>query len=244
VFKRILKRWRWIVAGLVTLLVGVVVTGWLLFQHIPAWYRPVQVPPDELQHVRNDLVQTTDAFGAALNDAQGSFKFRLTQDQVNAWLSARESIDPKTHEWLPPTLSDPMILFEPGGVRVAATYADGDLRTVVSAKLTVTVDAAGIKAQLGDVAGGSLTMPDSFVQKGLRAFDRRVSPKLADAGVTTSGRQRLRLRDLADGVILPTTGKWLAGGQRFRVLGIAFEPGAVTFTIERLPYQSDHLLFP
>ena len=76
--------------GVAALLVGGVVTGWLLFQHIPAWYRPVEIPPAELQRVRNDLVRTSDLLAEALKEPRGPFKFRVTQDQVNAWLSARE----------------------------------------------------------------------------------------------------------------------------------------------------------
>jgi hypothetical protein len=238
--RRLLKRWRWILGGLVALLVAAVVTGWLLFQHIPAWYRPVQIPPDEahIQSIRNDLVRTSDTLAAALKEPRGPFKFRLAQDQVNAWLSAREVIDPKTREWLPPTLSEPMVVFEPGGVRVGATYTEGNLRAVVSAKLLLTADGDGVRAKLEDVAGGSLALPAGIVRNGLKAFDRRVSPKLTEIGVTARDR-RLRLRDLADGVVLPSTGKWPGSGQRFRVLGLDFEHGVVTVTMERLPYQPE-----
>jgi hypothetical protein len=235
--RKLLKRWRWIVGIALTLLIGGGVTGWLLLQHIPDWYRPMQVPPDDLQRIRNDLVQTTDSLGAMLNETRGPFKFKFTQDQINAWLSAREAIDPQSREWLPQRLSDPMLRFEPGGVRVAATYADGDFQTVVSARLAITASSEGIKVRLGDVAGGSLGLPESFVRKGLLAFDRRVSPKLAQAGVTTRTRQHLRLADLAEGITLPNTGKWIGGGQRFRLLGIDFENGAVVVTVERLPYR-------
>jgi hypothetical protein len=238
VIKKLLKRWRWIVAGLAMLLIGGVVTGWLLLQHIPAWYRPMEIPPGELQRVRNDLVQTSDSLAEALKEPRGPFKFRVTQDHVNAWLSAREAIDPKTREWLPPTLSEPMVVFEPGGVRLGATYTEGSLRAVVSARLALTADGEGIKARLEDVAGGSLGLPDGMVRNGLKTFDRRVSPKLNEAGVTARDR-RLRLRDLVDGVVVPNVGKWPGSGQRFRVLGLDFEDGALTVTLERLPYQAE-----
>lgn len=236
-FSKLLKRWRWILIGLGTLMVGGLVAGWFLFQHVPAWYQPMHIPWSDLQRVRNDLSVTFDSLSATLNTAQQPFKLKLSQDQLNAWLAAREGIDPKTREWLPRRLSEPMVILEPGGIRLAATYTDGSLQAIVSAKLALTASAEGITAKLEDIRGGSLSLPDGVIRRGLRAFDRLISPKLADANVAVTGGQRPRLRDLPAGITLPNTARLPGGGQRFRVLNIEFEMGAVVLTLERLPYQ-------
>jgi hypothetical protein len=232
--RKILKRWRWFVAGLGVLIVGGLVTGWLLFQHIPSWYQPMRIAPGDVQRVIDDMTRTYDTLSVALNETHGPFKFRLTQDQLNAWLTAREGVDPATRDWLPPALSDPMVLLEPDGTRLGATYNSGSLHAVVSAKLAVSADGQGVTARLKDISGGSLSLPGMVIRKGLRAFDKRIAPKLEEAGVSAPGRQRIRLNDLLDGVVLPNVAKLPPEGQRFRVIDIRFEPGAVVLTLERI----------
>lgn len=238
--KKVLRRWRWIVAGVALLLVGSLLTGWLLFQHKPAWYQPTQLPPDpaEVQRIRNDLTRTSDELGKSLNQAVKPFRFKLTQDQINAWLAAREAIDPMTREWLPLQLSDPMVVFEKDGIRLAATYTSESLRTIVSAKLMVDAHSKGLTVRLDEVSGGSLSLPRAVVREGLKTIGGRLSAELAEAGVSTPDGHRPRLADLLEGITLPNTGKWeMSGGLRFRVVDVELEPGAITLTIERLRGQ-------
>ena len=240
--KKILKRWRWIVAGLGALLIATLLTCWLLFQHRPAWYQPVQIPPDKdiQQRVRDDLEWTFQALNETLNAAQKPFQFRITQNQVNAWLAGWDLIDPRSRQMIPPQFTEPMVVFEADGVRVAATYTfgeKGNLRTIVSAKLKVEADAQGVTVRLDDISGGSLSLPRTAVREGLKSLGGRLSAELARAGVSTPRGSRPRLTDLLEGITIPNTGKWPGGGQRFRIIGVAFEPGALVLTIERLRHQ-------
>lgn len=233
--KRILKRWRWIVGGAATLLMLSLGCLWLMFQHIPAWYRPARVPLDQHQQIKNDQSTVFNDVGARLNNSAAPFQLRLTQDQVNAWLATREWIEPLSREWLPPSLQDPMLVMETGAIRMGVTYNDHGLRTVLSARVELRADREGIQARLADVSGGSIGVPDALVRSLLAGIDRQRGGESTRSSDPTDVGGHPALRSLLEGVTLPNTSRMPGGGHRFRVIGLDVQPGAVVFTLERLP---------
>lgn len=232
------RRWRWIAGGLGTLLLIGLFAVWMLFQHIPDWYKPVRIPPARQQHVKNDALATVDALSEALNDASAPFEFRLTQDQLNAWLSERVALYAPSRDWLPSSVREPVILIEPGSIRVGVTYSDGGLSTVVSARLTAEASAHSLFVRLEDVSGGSLRLPRSTIRRILGGFDEQVRPAL---GFADGGRRRRPLplpSQFLDGVKLPNDVK-LPEMPRFRVIGLKTEPGALVATLERVEPRPD-----
>jgi len=223
--RRIAKR---VCALLVSVLLLSGLTGWMLFQHIPAWYTPVQVSAADLQGVKDDLVACNNAFDDKMQ-AGGVFEFRITQDRLNAWLSAREQMWPEIRKWVPPMMEDPFIGFEPDRVVLAGTVTLGKVRTVLSVRVRLDADDKGLLLRLTDVRAGSLPVPAVLVREPLRQFDaharnsREAAPKFP------------RAEDLLAGVHVPAEFVWWADKRHFRVCGVRVERGAITFRVEPLP---------
>ncbi|GMV98807.1 MAG: hypothetical protein AMXMBFR83_31550 [Phycisphaerae bacterium] len=228
--KRLLRRWRWVLAGLAVMLLGCAATLWLLFQHIPAWYRPARIPLAELQRVRDDWLAATDRVNVQLNRATGPFQVTLTQDQLNEWLAVRESIEPLSRNWLPPSIQEPMVVLEKGAVRLGATYAGDGVSTVLSVRVVPAREPDGIRIRLDDLSGGSLGLPDFAVRAVLEDLDNRLAGSRSDGE-----RPAVAVKDLLDGVLVPNTVRWPGGGSRVRIVDVRIEPGTISVTLERLP---------
>ncbi len=73
------KRRRWvrrIVLGVVATGCIVLVGGWLALRHIPDWYRPLTVPADQLQRVRNSV---TNRFSDISDRMVGGTAFKVSK---------------------------------------------------------------------------------------------------------------------------------------------------------------------
>lgn len=232
------RRVRWVLLSVGLLAMVLVVTAWLMLQHIPAWYRPARIPAAQLQQVRNDLLATYDSLAGEMNAATGPFDFRLTQEQVNAWLASRAEIVPGAGRWLPPFLSDPAVVIDGDGVRLGITYSDHGLRTVVSARLRLGADAQGIHLRLEEVASGSLGLPRSWIRDALSALGPQVVPLAEQMGVDVPERALPELERLVEGITLPNEGVWQNPRVRFRVVGLRVEPGVIVITFEPIGRQA------
>ena len=69
--------WGWVVAAGVVLGVAALGACWLMFQHVPAWYRPPVIAPADQQRVRDDLQRTFDAVQEALLHETRPFERRF-----------------------------------------------------------------------------------------------------------------------------------------------------------------------
>jgi len=235
-------RWRrWLLIALVIgvlALNAVFIAGWLMFQNVPSWYEPVHIPPEQLQAVRDDLVATFDGLSHAMANAEGPFDCRCTQDQVNAWMAAREEIWPMWRAWFPGEVTDPFVAFDATGVRLAGTCQRAGVQTVVNVELEVVATDDGIAMKLRKVSGGGLPIPKGWIYDRLAKLDREVWP----AGKRTRyqfGDGRLpRLSDLFEGVVFPNGWVWQNPKRRFRVTAIKFVPGEVVVTLTPEPLDS------
>ena len=233
------RRWRLILALLAGVLVVGATTGWLMFQHIPGWYRPRSVAPADFQRVRDDLETTQDLLSEWLIKADGPFELRFGQDQINDWLTVRAEVWPRSLEWLPPSLTDPFVHLDTGSIRVAATHHDDDgLATVVSVQMAAGADDNGINLQLLEVAAGALAVPESWIQRELAALDASDWPVGGRAKHQLDDRPLPALAGLFDGIVLPNAWIWWNAEKPFRIIRIHCEPGALFVTFEPLGDQT------
>jgi hypothetical protein len=238
--KRSWQRWlKWATITTAAVLVGGVVAAWLLFQYIPAWYHPLEVPPDEVQSVRDTFVSAFDRLSEALNTSAGPFEFELRQDQVNAWLSTREQMWPESRHWLPPGVTYPQVIFDRDTVRLAATFRHGSLQTVASAQLAIRADADGIHVKLLRVSAGSLPVPRSQVREFFRMVDRQNWPAGQRVRDQLGDRPLPALTGLYEGIIFPSGWIWQNGRLPFQVNQISCQPGKLILTLQPLPRQFD-----
>lgn len=227
--------WRW---GKVTVLAGAgllliaLIAGWLMFQRIPDWYHPAALPPERFQAVRDDFVRTGDYLSERMATASGPFELRITQDQLNAWLTAREEMWPLSREWLPRELSDPYIRIEPSGLRLAGTLHWAGLRTVVSARLEVQSTASHLHVRLMDLSGGALPVPEGWVQELLRKADAGRGYADRQLRHAARGESLPPLDHLLEGIDLPNTWIWPEPRRIYRIDNIELRDGELVATIQ------------
>jgi len=229
--------WKWGTIATATVLLVALAAGWLMFQHIPAWYHPLEIPPEQVQSVRDDFVGTFDRLSELLNTSPGPFEFRLRQDQVNAWLVSREQMWPESRRWLSPQLSDPQVIVDRSGVRLGATFRHGGVRSVLSAQFEVHADQGGVAVKLAGVSAGSLPMPRSKVRELLATIDARHWPAGRRGHGQVDDRPLPALAGLYEGIILPNGWIWQNGRRPFRITRLTCEPGEIVAIFEPLPRQ-------
>jgi len=168
------------------------------------------------------------------------FEFRVTQDQLNAWIAAREEMWPLAREWLPPGIADPFVSIDEQGIRLAATVQFGSLQTVVGVRLAVTAAPDRLHLKLIEVTSGSLPVPASLVEQQLVSFYRKHGIQL-EWPDRQGERKLVNLNGLAsEGIDLPNLGVWRQldlPPREYRVIGLGFEPGVLTLTVQPLLYR-------
>jgi len=216
-------------------------TAWMMFQHIPAWYRPVQVPPEYEQAVKDDFLRTQDNLREGLNASPHPFEYHFRQDQINAWLAKRDELweffHRKSRKWLPPSMSDPQVAIDPEGFRLAVTYRHRDVQTVLSAQFHASADTNGITLKLVQVAAGSLPIPSSRIQRLLARIDTHDWDLKKHTAKQSRDCPSPTLTDLFEGIHLPNAWTWQEGQRTFRIIQLRFEPGELVVTFEPLPRQ-------
>jgi len=235
------KRTQWlkrIVIGLALLALAVLGTAWMMFQHIPDFYRPAQVPPEHEQAVRDNITATYDSLNIGLNESLQPFDHRFGQDQINAWLAMLERMWPNSRKWLPQTMSNPQIAIDPEGIRLAITYRYRDVRTVLSARFRASADKEGLALQLLGVYAGSLPMPNSQIRHLLSKIDTNALPVAKHGVIQIQDRSLPALASLFEGIRVPNTWMWENGEKPFRITRLKFEPGALVVTFEPLPHNT------
>lgn len=217
----------------VTVVVGL--TLWIMFQHIPAWYRPPAIIPSD-QRWKNDWLGARNRLQATLLNEKQDFEFMFSQDQINAWLAIREAMWPLSRNWLPAALSEPFVFIDSDGLRLAATYRGGGVRTIVSARLLVTVQGGTIRVALAELAGGSLGIPKSWVQERLALLDGHAWPAGKKSRFQLGGPPLPRLAELTEGVKLPDSWVWEESGLYlpFRIKKLRLESGRLFVTFQPL----------
>ncbi|HPD29979.1 MAG TPA: hypothetical protein PLL20_08295 [Phycisphaerae bacterium] len=221
-------------AGLLILVTGV--TLWLMFQHIPSWYRPPAIAPANHQRIRNDWAGSRDSLQQAMLREE-PFEFAVTQDQINSWLAIREAIWQLSREWLPSALSEPFVRIEKDSLRLAATYRSGSIRTVLSARLEIALRADGIWVRLAGLDAGSLGVPDAWVRERLRLIDGRAWSPGKKSRYQLGGPPLPSLPTLPDGAVFPATWVWKESelALPFEIAGLRFEPGVLVVSLRPLP---------
>lgn len=157
------RRWlrRMLIGGPIALLLALAVL-WLALRHIPSWYRPVSVPPDELQRVRDTLADTFRSISDRM--VQGRpFEVTATDQMITEWLIARAHIWPDSESWLPPWLRDPVVVFRPGRVILAAHMDREEWESILSAHFSLEVVGDDVMVSLERIAAGSVPIPVTSV---------------------------------------------------------------------------------
>jgi len=236
--KRRRRWWRWGTAAGVMLLLGAALTAWLMFQHIPSWYQPMEIARADLQRVRDDFVATFDGLTLAMASADRPFDYTFTQDQINAWLAAREEMWPLSREWLGPLMSDPFVAIDRGGIRLGATYRQDGVQTVASARVELQARADGVAVRLTEVAGGSLRVPQTWIRPELAKLDRTVWPA-GERSKHQVGPGRLpALSELFEGAVFPNAWRWNNPRRSFRISNLKLQDGALVVTFDPDPLHA------
>ncbi len=212
--------------------------GWLAFQHIPAWYDPPQLTPDDLPGVRASLPSIYQEFTDRLA-VGGRFEFKLAARTVNEWIAARADLWPDARQITPSWIKEPVMAFVDDRVVVGARYERGDWRAIVSAHFEVTVEGDTLVIRLTKMAAGSLPMlmimiTDTLDERLADMFGERRSLPGRLGGLAT-GRERLEsVRTLQEGWPLENRLYWSNGERYFRLHDVHADDGWLVLSVETL----------
>ncbi len=227
------RRWlRWTCVALAAAGLVALAGLWLALAHVPGWYQPMIVPPSEYQIVRDDLVMAAEEFSTALVAGE-PFRFALTQQELNEWISARWQIWPAAEEWVPRWLAEPMVVFKPDRIIVAGTLERGWLRTVASLHLRVIAEADALRVRLEGLHGGSLPVPATMIEKQLAEFAGQTQERLA-RGQASPQAKAVNAAELEQSIALPNEFTWPNGRYDFRIEAIDVDDGRIIVTVRPL----------
>ncbi len=206
-------------------------TLWLIFQHKPAWYRPAPTDPDTLRDIRMKVTEIADGISRRIVAGE-AFELSFADDTITRWLAALPHVWPDAARAVPKQLSEHVIRFEPGAVRIGTLYVEGGWRAVLSAAVEIGVsdDNREITLKLREAHGGSLPIPSAILHRVLARLD--------------AGRERSRSRKrgsglddptaLLEGTAVPNRFVWPNGRRPFRITELELTKGRIRLRIEPL----------
>lgn len=235
------KRRRWLRAVLWGIaLAGSVMLlgGWLALRHVPSWYRPVPVPEQELQRVRDSLAEAFRDVSDLMVAAE-PFEFTLQDATVSEWITARGQIWPDSEAWVPPWLRDPVVVFAPGTIILAAHLDRDGWESIVAVHLAVTVEQGEVVMRLERVTCGALTIPWSLLDEPL---DRLIHSERLDVQAMpdelASVMRKLRRAEagglFASGVRFRPPFIWKNGDRPYRIREVLIGDGWLMLRIDPL----------
>jgi len=219
---------RLLIVGVAVLLLAAVGV-WLTFQHIPAWYRPIQVPAVYHQRVRDDLTTTLNTLSSKMVAGE-PFDHTFTQDQLNRWLGARMAIWPGVSRWVPQWLDEPMIGFRDDRIVIAGLVERATVRTIASLHLTLTADDDGLRVTVHRAQAGSLPMP-------LEPWREDIATALDHAQTGREPTRRITADHLFGLAELPNRFVWFNGKVPFRITEITTETDRIRMHFVPEPNQ-------
>jgi len=162
-----LKIIAWIIASAGVLLVALAVTGWLSFQRIPSWYKPMLVAGRDLDGIRNSLPNTYQALADQAIRGE-PFDFSIASSTVTAWLVARDSLYPESRDWMPGWIRDPVVSFGDDRAIVGARVARGRWQAIVGLHLVAEVNDDWVTVRVEKVTAGALPVPSRWITETVR----------------------------------------------------------------------------
>lgn len=227
-----MKLRRWLLRGTVAALALLLILGassWLLFQHVPAWFKPTHVAPQHRQLVKNSVTRAFNEFSEKVNQDE-PFEFRLTAKEVNRWLAVRDEFGPDAREMFPPWLSEPMVIMRDGRFGFAGIVNWDDIRSVISLWFTIEVTGDKLNLRLAEVYGGSLPIPASAVLGQLRGWISHAGGDKAAAA-----RQLHDIEQLLEGKTVENRLFWRNGERDYRLLDIQLVDGEIRLKAQAIP---------
>ncbi len=234
-----LRRWvRRIMVGVALVALAVPACAWLALKHIPEWYKPLQVPDDQLQRVRDGV---TDQFRLISDQMvqHSTFEVGVTDQQVTEWAVARGAIWPDAESWLPDWVRDPVVVFMPGRVVAAAHVDYRGWEAIAGAHFSAQVEGDEVVLKLERVTFGALPIPLSTL---VDPLDRFINAQRLDVEAMpdelAEGIRRIRS---STGLYFLTYGErfsgpfiWRNGDRPYDVRDIQIGDGWLKVTVEPL----------
>lgn len=224
-------RRRRVAVAFVTVLA--VALGWLAFSMLrtPAWYRPLLVPPERQQQVRNNLVAAEQAFTQSLLAGQ-PFDYHIYQADLNEWLAMRKEIYPHVDELVGSTFRDPFVLITPGRIVLAGLYESAAVSGVISMELEPGFREDAIHLRLVSLRCGSVPLP--LAAAGVKLD----TPLEFDEGDAWPGSP-LMSGNLLDGLRIEKDAWWKNGGVRYEVTNVIAREGRLDISVRPSGRHSD-----
>ncbi len=222
---RKLRRWLgWASASSLVVLGVTLLVLWMMFQHIPAWYVPVEVSSEDLPRVRRESSRWVDGVSDKIVRRR-TFEIELQEYEVNQLLTALPDVMPLSSDtgvgrYWPKEVVAPVVSFGDGYIRVAVRLVQDLWQCIVTIDLSieVTEDGRYLILALREVHGGSLSIPRDILQRAL-------GPLLEDVD---------HISELYDGLRVRNSFTWPNGKRRFRVESITVLDGVLKVVIDPL----------
>ena len=215
---------------------------WLAFHHKPGWYQPVSLDEAGVQRARSQAVGVADFVSDRMVEGE-EFDVLLQDRSINEWLAAWLRDWPDGRDALPPELSDPAIHFDAGRIRVAAYFATGGWRAIVSVALTLglTVDGSAVEIRLSGAHAGSLPLPRVILDDVLDHLlqGARAGPPWEDSHSTMGPlasilREVRSVDELFEGVRIRNRFVWFNGERPFRIESLTIDDGNLRLRVRPL----------
>lgn len=235
------KRRRWlrrIFLGVLGVTLASLCGGWLALRHVPSWYSPATVRPARLQEVRDSLT----AKFREISDRmvrKNQFEVAFDDRMVTEWVVARGEIWPDAEEWIPSWLRDPVVVFSPDRITLAAHLDRDGWEAIVGIHFSARVEDQDVVLQLENVTTGALPIPLSALGQPLDRLihSQRLDVELMPDELAVAVRRLRRepaLEYLEEGIRYDRPLIWKNGDRPYRITDIRVEDGLMVLSIQPL----------
>ncbi len=222
---------------LATLLLLLAVVLWLMFQKIPAWYRPIELDKQGIRQAQADSTRMVNWITEKMIAGE-PFEIVLHQQSVAEWLAALPHSWPEVMDHMPMNGRDPFLSFHPGVVKIGLHVSDRGVETILNVRVRVALENGSkqLRIRFDEVRGGALTAPDMLMDRILQPALKRLKARDASGNTLEDTILRAMNRvnnadDLRRGITVPNHFIWPNGKRRFRIIDLVMEGGKLRLLV-------------
>ena len=244
---------QWLRRGLTAALVAtpiVLITGWMMFQHKPAWYRPARLDEAGRSRARNEALAVADWISDHMAAGQ-PFDLVLSDRTICEWLTTLFHGWSEARDALPRQLRDGAIGFQEEEILIGLHGDVDGWQAILNMALTLepSPDGRELKLSLKRVQGGFLPAPRFLLANLIDPLLRRTKNQKKTTAAKDQRRDDVRIlteplrfamrniasiNDLYAGVVIPNRFTWFNGRRPFRIDAIAVTKGQLRLRINPL----------
>lgn len=215
--------WRSVALAVITIAVTAATVLWFVARQPPKWWSPPAASDPQVRQLAERVEYRLVQEAHRARPAGDSWRLRITEEQINAWLAARLAewfAHQRDLDW-PDELSPPQVQIEPAGVIVGCSVGGDGRSRFMAARILTAFAEDGVRLRVERLWHGRLPIPGDPISIIRKTLAEHGGARFLQDPQTRRWLGILEGAEPVDPLIR------LTDGRRIRLLGIEREADAI-----------------